>query len=75
VHFTTFCLKVSVVISTRKQDSFCRQLVFSNYLILSIETYIDGLIILDMGPDPTQPEHTFDLQQIRGWPAFDTGTF
>jgi len=28
-----------------------------------------------MGPDPTQPEHIFDLQQIRGQPVFDPGTF
>jgi len=31
------------------------------------------------GCDPTRdgpwPELTFDLQQIRGWPAFDPGTF
>jgi len=31
--------------------------------------------IRDMGPDPTRPEHTFDLQQIRGWSGSDSGTF
>jgi len=28
-----------------------------------------------MGPDPTQPEHTFDPQYIRGQPNFDLGNF
>jgi len=28
-----------------------------------------------MGPDQTQPEHTFDPQNIRGQPIFDPGTF
>jgi len=30
---------------------------------------------LEMGPDLTRPEHTFDLQLIRCRPAFDWGTF
>jgi len=28
-----------------------------------------------MGPDLNRPELTFDLQLIRGQPAFDPGTF
>jgi len=30
---------------------------------------------LEMVLDPTQPEHTFDLQLIRGRPVFDLDTF
>lgn len=30
---------------------------------------------LEMGPDPTQPQHFFDPQKLRGQPGFDLDIF
>jgi len=31
--------------------------------------------VIEMGPNPTRPELTLDLQKIRGQPGFNRGTF
>jgi len=43
--------------------------------ILIVDTVGMNIINVEMGPDPSQPENTFDLQQMRGWPGFDLGYF
>jgi len=57
--FVIILNRVNVIIITQTEDT----------LLIFLQSEVE------MGPDPTQPNHTSDPQQIRGRPAFEPGTF